>query len=209
MSATESAPNVEFKPLHNVCEFLNALHIYADEARNGVTRFVEANHYCSHVRKDLRQCLIYDTNEKDARLIGVEYMVPKRVYETLDPEEQKLWHSHEFEVKSGMLVLPKPSGISSEEWEKAEVDAMNEVIGLYGKTWHFWQVDKGDELPLGRPTLMGSITNSAQVDLADSLAKRNEKHGVHHEDKATARKHIEPPGIHQHADSWWKEAGLH
>jgi len=137
-----------------------------------VTRFVEANHYCSHVRKDLRQCLIYDTNEKDARLIGVEFMVPKHIYETLDVEEQKLWyethtpppppnisaaarlmtynrHSHEFEVKSGMLVLPKPAAMSSEEWEKAEVEAMNEVVGLYGKTWHFWQVDKGDELPLG------------------------------------------------------------
>ncbi len=56
-----------------------------------MTRFVEANHYCSHVRKDLRQCLIYDTNEKDARLIGVEFMVPRHVYETLDAEEQKLW----------------------------------------------------------------------------------------------------------------------
>ena len=58
-------------------------------------------------------------------------------------------HSHEFEVKSGMLILPKPAAISSEEWEKAEVEAMNEVVGLYGKTWHFWQVDKGDKLPLG------------------------------------------------------------
>lgn len=54
-----------------------------------------------------------------------------------------------------MLVLPKPSGMSSEEWEKAEVEAMNEVVGLYGKTWHFWQVDKGDELPLGELTLTG------------------------------------------------------
>lgn len=48
-----------------------------------------------------------------------------------------------------MLILPKPSGIPSEEWEKAEVEAMNEVIGLYGKTWHFWQVDKSHDLPLG------------------------------------------------------------
>lgn len=58
-------------------------------------------------------------------------------------------HSHEFEVKSGMLVLPKPSAVSAEEWEAAELKAMHEVVGLYGKTWHFWQVDKGDELPLG------------------------------------------------------------
>ena len=140
----------DFKPLGNVCEFLNAVHIYAGEASQGVTRFVEANHYCSHVRKDLRQCLIYDSNRLDARLIGVEYMVPKHVYEKLDPEEQKLWHSHEFEVKSGMLVLPKPPAIPQEAWDAAELSAMHEVVGLYGKTWHFWQVDRGDELPLGK-----------------------------------------------------------
>ena len=126
------------------------MHIYADEARRGVTRFVEANHYCSHVSADLRQCLIYDSAGPAARLIGVEYMVPKHVYEGLDPEEQKLWHSHEFEVKSGMLVLPKPVGAAAGEWEQAEVEAMKEVVGLYGKTWHFWQVDRGDALPLGQ-----------------------------------------------------------
>jgi hypothetical protein len=27
---------------------------------------------------------------------------------------------------------------------------MKGVVNLYGKTWHFWQVDKGDELPLGK-----------------------------------------------------------
>ncbi len=48
-----------------------------------------------------------------------------------------------------MLVLPKPADIEKEEWEKAELKAMEEVVGLYGKTWHFWQVDRGDELPLG------------------------------------------------------------
>jgi len=84
------------------------MHIYTDEARQGVTRYVEATHFCSHVRKgikfdielhilllisytDLRQCLIYDSNEKNARLIGVEFMIPKEKYLTLDEEEQKLW----------------------------------------------------------------------------------------------------------------------
>jgi hypothetical protein len=41
----------ELKPLHNVCEFLNAVHIYADEARQGKVRHVEAHHFCSHVSK--------------------------------------------------------------------------------------------------------------------------------------------------------------
>jgi hypothetical protein len=52
-----------------------------------------------------------------------------------------------------MLVLPKPAGWDQEEWEKAEYEAMKGVVDLYGKTWHFWQVDRGDELPLGRSSL--------------------------------------------------------
>ena len=52
-----------------------------------------------------------------------------------------------------MLVMPKPDGKSTDEWEAFELEAMKEVIGLYGKTWHFWQVDRGDKLPLGEPSL--------------------------------------------------------
>jgi hypothetical protein len=46
----------------------------------------------------VRQCLIYDAPTNPARLIGVEYMITPRLYETLDKEERKLWHSHDFEV---------------------------------------------------------------------------------------------------------------
>ena len=72
-------------------------------------------------------------------------MIPKSKYLTLDAEEQKLWHSHEYEVKSGMLVLPNPqthrhSQKARDNWEKLETEAMKEVVGLYGKTWHFWQL---------------------------------------------------------------------
>ena len=76
-------------------------------------------------------------------------MVPKHVYQT-HLEEERLWHSHEYEVGSGMLFLPKPDKYSLDEWEKIELEAMKEVSGLYRKTWHFWRVDKGDELPLGK-----------------------------------------------------------
>ena len=42
--------------------------------------------------------MIYDTPTNPARLIGVEYMITARVYENLDVEERKLWHSHDYEV---------------------------------------------------------------------------------------------------------------
>ena len=97
----------------------------------------------------MRQCLLYDSPERNARLIGVEYMVSERLFKTLDPEEQKLWHSHVYEVKSGMLFMPKPTGVPESVWLAAETKAMEEIITLYGKTYHFWEIDKGAKLPLG------------------------------------------------------------
>ncbi|KAL9102698.1 MAG: hypothetical protein Q9163_002189 [Psora crenata] len=151
----------------------------------------------SIARLDLRQCLIYDSSAKDARLIGVEFMVPKHIYLTFPEEEQKLWHSHEYEVKSGMLVLPKPAGMEHKAWEEAELKAMEEVIGLYGKTWHFWQIDRGDEIPFGFPKLMGSLTCAEQLGINQALRDRNHRHKVDHTAKAHARQHIQGPGIHE------------
>lgn len=31
---------------------------------------VRAHHFCSHVNEEMRQCLIYDSGEANARLIG-------------------------------------------------------------------------------------------------------------------------------------------
>lgn len=201
-----SGPSTEYKPLHNICEFLNALHVYTEEARHNVTRYVEATHLCAHARKDVRQCLIYDSPEKDARLIGVEYMIPEHLYKTLPDDEKRLWHSHDFEVKSGMLVLPKPAGSDPAVWEKAETEAMKEIVGLYGKTWHFWQVDRGDTLPLGYPVLMGSLTSPKQVDLDKALVYRDKRFGVDHKKKADQRAGIEVPMIDPNANYWWKES---
>lgn len=61
-----------------------------------------------------------------------------------------------------MLILPNPN-VPNAVWEMAETEEMKEVIGLYGKTYHFWQVDKGDTLPLGKPELMMSFTKDEQV----------------------------------------------
>lgn len=199
--------SAQFKPLQNICEFLHAFHVYADEARHNVTRYVEATHFCAHARADLRQCLIYDSPEANARLIGVEYMIPREVYEQLPAAEQVLWHSHDFEVRSGLLVLPRPDGVDGAEWQRAETEAMKEIVGLYGKTWHFWQVDRGDELPLGAPVLMGSLTQPGQLDLEAVLKSRNERFGVHHADKANVRQAALAPetDIHPLADSWWEK----
>jgi hypothetical protein len=52
---------------------------------------------------------------------------------------------------------------------------------------------------------MGSVTAPGQVNLDKALEERNKLHRVHHADKAEKRKGIKPSGLHENADSWWKE----
>lgn len=53
--------------------------------------------------------------------------------------------------------------------------------------------------------LMGSLTNSTQVDLEKAMASRNAEFNVHHEVKARRRVGLHCPGVHENADSWWKK----
>lgn len=129
-------------------------------------------------------------------------MISPRIFETLPPEERKLWHTHEFEVKSGMLVMPAPAGVPKPAWEAAETAEMRDIVPIYGKTYHFWQVDRGDPVPMGPPQLMGSFTSPENVKLAhkdglDGLLKeRNERFGVDHREKAKKREDI--AGVEKH-----------
>ncbi|KAF9039291.1 hypothetical protein BJ165DRAFT_1497308 [Panaeolus papilionaceus] len=187
----------EFKPMGNICAFLNAFHAYADDRK----RIVEAFHYCGHLNEDVRQCLIYDSDAKDAKLIGVEYMITPKLYESLEPSERRLWHSHVFEVKSGTLIMPKPDLVPEAAWEYAENKEMEQVIKLYGKVYHFWQVDRGDKLPLGMPKLMTSVTDpDSTPGFWDKVAARDERLKADYKRKQQSRKYIPDPRIHFDAD---------
>ncbi|KAK3303831.1 uncharacterized protein B0T15DRAFT_285696 [Chaetomium strumarium] len=196
----------DFSPLQNVCAHLNAFHVYASDP----TRVVEANHYCGHLTEDVRQCLLYDSPGPGARLIGVEYMIKPHLYEQLPAEERRLWHSHVFEVKSGMLVMPKSSPLVPQAaWEKAETAEMEEVIPLYGKVYHLWQVDRGDKLPLGEPQLMTSITKAEQIPGLERLMEERDKKfaGCDWRRKKQIREGLAEPEVHPDSDYTWKKRG--
>lgn len=201
----------DFSPVKQICAHLNGFHVYASDPK----RCVEANHYCTHLtegsshhpthkpyqttnqqHQDVRQCLIYDTPEPKAKLIGVEYMISPRLFVTLPPEERKLWHTHEFEVKSGMLIMPTPAGVPNAVWEAAETAEMKDLIPNYGKTYHFWQVDRGDPVPLGAPQLMGAFTSEEKVrvakkgGLSELVRERDERFGVDFKGKREKRAQI-------------------
>nr|POF13995.1 oil body-associated protein 1a [Quercus suber] len=191
----------DFAPTKRLCAHLNAFHTYADQPG----RHVEANHYCAHLNEDVRQCILYDSDKPNARLIGIEYMIKPHLYETLDAEERKLWHSHVFEVKSGMLIMPSPAAVPDAVWEVAENKEMEEVIVLYGKVYHLWQTDRGDQLPLGKPQLMTSFTSENQFDMDKIVRDRDQRFRVDSKKKAEIRAYIQEPQIHPDADQAWTQ----
>ncbi|KAJ9637792.1 hypothetical protein H2199_007286 [Coniosporium tulheliwenetii] len=198
---TGAALTQDFRPVKQICAHLNAFHAYAKEPG----RCVEANHYCSHLNQDVRQCILYDSPEPNARLIGIEYMITPKLYETLDSTERKLWHSHVFEAKSGMLIMPQPTFVPNSVWEMAENTEMEQVVTLYGKIYHLWQVDRGDKLPLGEPQLMTSYTAEDQFDFEKMVGERDKRFGSDWRRKREVRSYIEEPEIHPDADWAWKE----
>jgi len=74
---------------------------------------------------------------------------------------------------------------------------------LYGKTYHFWQVDRIDALPLGKLELITSFTRDGQVPW-EKVKDRDEKYGVGTVKKREARKGIEGVEIHADSDGCWK-----
>ncbi|MDN5914516.1 MAG: OBAP family protein [Pseudonocardia sp.] len=155
-------------PLAAMSTYLNGFHMYADE----MGRQVEASHFCIHLQHDLHQCVIFDRNAPDARLIGIEYIVSEQRFRNLPEDEKRLWHSHHYEVKSGMLVAPGIPDI-------AEKAYFADLVTTYGKTFHTWQYDR-DDFPYGVPQLMMALTettrrmrSSSATATADSGCPRN------------------------------------
>ncbi|KAF9255766.1 DUF1264-domain-containing protein [Marasmius fiardii PR-910] len=199
---TGAATTQDFQPVKSICAHLNAFHVYA----NDTSRHVEANHYCSHLNEDVRQCILYDSPGPNARLIGIEYMISPKLYATLPSSERKYWHSHVFEVKSGMLIMPQPSKlVPNSAWESAETKEMEVVVELYGKVYHMWQTDRGDKLPLGEPQLMTSFTDESQFDFEKNVKDRDARFGSDYMRKREIRKEIKEPEIHPDADAAWKK----
>lgn len=176
-------------PLDAMSTYLNGFHMYADDMR----RQVEATHFCIHLRHDLHQCVIFDRNAPDARLIGIEYIITEERFRGLPEDEKRLWHSHHYEVKSGVLVAP---GIP----ELAERAYFTDLVATYGKTFHTWQYDR-DDFPYGIPQLMMGLTEDGQID-ETLVHDRDQRLGVSAARRRQARADIRVPEVVPGANSW-------
>ena len=178
------------RPIDAMSEYLNGFHFYADD----MGRQVEANHFCTHLTEDFHQCVIYDSNLSNAKLIGIEYIVSERVFKTLPDDEKKLWHSHHYEVRSGQLIAP---GVP----ELAEHAFMQDLVTTYGKTWHTWQIDRDTSFPMGIPRLMMGFTKDGQIN-QPMLQDRDGRFDISFQERRQNRDDIPMPDVDPMANFW-------
>ncbi|KAL8507214.1 hypothetical protein ACS0TY_017939 [Phlomoides rotata] len=185
------------KPIKQMHQHVCTFALYSDD----MTRQIETHHYVTRLNQDFLQCAVYDSDLSSAHLIGVEYIISDRLFENLAPDEQKLWHSHAYEIKSGLWVNPRVP-------EMAVKQELQNLAKTYGKFWCTWQTDRGDKLPMGPPALMVSpqAVNLGKVK-AELVAKRDSKYNISSDAMKDSRMEIaEPEWINPQAD-YWKQHG--
>lgn len=122
-----------------------ALHIDAKKHFPGNNSFI-AHHYCKPVSNGLTECQLYDSDNADARLVGVEVIVGPEIYNNFSTIEKRFWHYHKTEIPKVEATLPDIS--DPQEAEKI----VKSIEETYGKLYVLWDPSKGG-LPVGTPTV--------------------------------------------------------
>jgi hypothetical protein len=163
-------------PVDKIAMYLDGFHASKDDP--GMQ--MEAHHYCNQVNEDFAQCVLFDGNTGDARLMGIEYIIAESLYASLPAEEKAFWHPHNYEVLSGTLRMPGLPDV-------AEKEALKTKINSYGKTWHTWMTGvhnrQADPLPLGPAHLQWSFNRDGEAH-PEMVSARDRRMGL---DSSTAR----------------------
>lgn len=104
---------------------------------------MEAHHFCGNLSEDVIQCVIYDGNGGDAKLMGLEYIVSARLFEGLPAEHElmerivgtygKTWHTwHTDQHESLPLGIPRlMMGFTADgQMDPGRLAERNERLGI-------------------------------------------------------------------------------
>jgi hypothetical protein len=157
--------NKRLAPVTNLHAHFCGIHIAKKDPKFQIV----TQHYCAQISDEVHQCLLFDSTDKGAKLVGVEYIISDRLYRGLSNAEKKYWHPHTYEVLSGGLIAP---GMKPED----EMAFMKVLLNTWGKTWHTWP-DPKTNVPLGEPLLIWSLMADGQAD-PKVVAARDLQFGV-------------------------------
>ena len=154
-------------PISKISMYLDGFHV----AKSDPKMQMEAHHYCNQVNEDFAQCVLFDGNTDDARMMGIEYIVAEKLYTGMTAAEKALWHPHNYEILSGQLRMPGLPDV-------AEKEALKGKMNSYGKTWHTWMTGThggySTALPLGPPHLQWSFNREGE-DVPGLVAARDRR----------------------------------
>jgi Protein of unknown function (DUF1264) len=148
--AQEAAPAAKPTPADG-----HTIHVTAPHLIDGRVRG-PFHHYCKVVTPDpFIECLLYKTEDPNAKLIGIEYIVAK----TLTRDEKvvppaiwkRVWHDHETEIATGNVkVLDLPP-----DKAKEVADTVAKTDGIIFSLW-----PEGAKLPTGRVSMGQMVGHS-------------------------------------------------
>ncbi|MCP9440925.1 MAG: OBAP family protein [Nitrospira sp.] len=107
------------------------------------------HHYCKGISDKILQCLLFESTDPKAPLVGVEYFVAKDLTRKLPAIQwHRYFHDHKVEIATGRVkVLDMPDDQAAKVAEAAaETD---------GVIYHLWQ--HGQEFPDGTVTYPQSL----------------------------------------------------
>ena len=170
-----------FEPVTVIDTYLNGFHPMKDDP----SHVMEAHHFCRARNEEFTQCVIFDANTTTANLVGIEYIISERLFESLPAEEQRLWHPHNYEILSGQLVAPGLPDV-------AEHAILEKKMNSYGKTWRTWNTSAAEQktLPLGPAMLAWSFNADGELSKA-AASERDKRMNIELAQKRAARKDLE------------------
>lgn len=138
MSAEPTSPAVGYE-IH-----VQAPHMMADGTLGG-----PFHHYCKGISDKILQCLLFDSTDPKAPLVGVEYFVAKDLTRKLPPIQwHRHFHDHKLEIATGRVqILDMPAEQAAKVAETA--------AGTDGVIYHLWQ--HGQEFPDGTVSFPQSL----------------------------------------------------
>src|SRR6185369_9543650 len=134
-----------------------AIHVLAPHQMEDGTVGGPFHHYCKPVLGwKVFQCLLFESEDSDAVLVGVEYFVEKGLARSNVPLIQwnRHFHDHEIEIASGRV---KVLDVAPDE-AKAIAD---KAAGTDGIIFELWQ--KGAAVPDGKVTFPTSVSHTFRI----------------------------------------------
>ena len=123
---------------------VQAPHMMADGTAGG-----PFHHYCKGISDKILQCLLFESTDPKAPLVGVEYFVAKDLSRKLPAIQwHRHFHDHKVEIATGRVqILDMPSDEAAKMAEAA--------AGTDGVIYHLWQ--HGQEFPDGTVSFPQSL----------------------------------------------------